>query len=67
MELKNNRFAQHKWELAEISREQDVDIDTAITLLAQKLGFQDWGRESMEFKTFLADLGGENYEAYFAG
>lgn len=65
-ELKNNRFHEARKELDRISKERKMDIDTAISILAQEKGFQDWGKESMEFKQFLADLGGENYEAYFA-
>ncbi len=66
-ELKNNRFHTMRKELAKISEERNVDIDTAISMLAKEQRFEDWGKEAMEFKTFLADLGGENYEAYFAG
>ena len=65
-ELKNNRFHEKRGELAAISKQKNVDIDTAISILAQEQGFEDWGEEAMEFKRFLADLGGENYEAYFA-
>ena len=64
-ELKNNRFHTMRKELAKISKEKNVDIDAAISMLAQERGFEDWGKEAMEFKTFLADLGGENYKAYF--
>lgn len=65
-ELKNNRFHTMRKELAKISEERKVDIDTAVSILAQEQGFADWGKEAMEFKTFLAELGGENYEQYFA-
>ena len=41
-------------ELARISRERSVDIDVAISILAQEKGFKDWGKESMDFKAFLA-------------
>ena len=53
-------------ELARISRERSVDIDVAISILAQEKGFKDWGKESMDFKAFLAGMDGQDYKAYFA-
>lgn len=52
-------------ELARISRERSVDIDVAISILAQEKGFKDWGKESMDFKVFLAGMDGQDYKAYF--
>lgn len=65
-ELKNNRFHEARKELDRISKERKMDIDTAISILAQEKGFQDWGKESMEFKQFLAGMDGQDYKAYFA-
>ena len=67
IELTQNRFHAHKKELADISRENNVDIGVAIAMLAHKLGFQDWGQESMELKEYLAELDEESYVQYFAG
>ena len=52
-------------DLARISRERNVDIDVAISILAQEKGLKDWGKESMDFKAFLAGMDGEDYKAYF--
>ena len=64
--MKNNRFAQHKKEIDRISREQKVDIGVAVSMLAQEMGWQDWGDESMEFCKFVNDLEPEARAAYFA-
>ena len=66
IELTQTRFHAHKKELADISRENNVDIGVAMAMLAHKLGFQDWGQESMELKAYLADLDEERYVQYFA-
>ena len=65
-ELTNNRFHEMRKDLARISREKNVDIDVAISILAQEKGLKDWGKESMDFKVFLAGMDGEDYKAYFA-
>ena len=65
-ELRNNRFHEMRKELARISRERSVDIDVALSILAQEKGLKDWGKESMDFKSFLAGMDGEDYKAYFA-
>ena len=64
-ELNNNRFHEMRKDLARISRERNVDIDVAISILAQEKGLKDWGKESMDFKAFLAGIDGEDYKAYF--
>ena len=64
-ELRNNRFHEMRKELARISKERSVDIDVAISILAQEKGFKDWGKESMDFKAFLAGMDGQDYKAYF--
>lgn len=64
-ELNNNRFHEMRKDLARISRERNVDIDVAISILAQERGLKDWGKESMDFKAFLAGMDGEDYKAYF--
>lgn len=64
--MDNNRFHQYRKDLARISRERSVDIDVAISILAQEKGFKDWGKESMDFKVFLAGMDGQDYKAYFA-
>ena len=63
-ELNNNRFHEMRKDLARISRERNVDIDVAISILAQEKGLKDWGKESMDFKAFLAGMDGEDYKAY---
>ena len=64
-ELNNNRFHEMRKDLARISRERNVDIDVAISILAQEKGLTDWGKESMDFKAFLAGMDGEDYKTYF--
>lgn len=64
--MDNNRFHQYRKDLARISKERSVDIDVAISILAQEKGFKDWGKESMDFKVFLAGMDGQDYKAYFA-
>lgn len=64
-ELNNNRFHEMRKDLARISRERNVDIDVAISILVQEKGLKDWGKESMDFKAFLAGMDGEDYKAYF--
>lgn len=61
-ELNNNRFHEMRKDLARISRERNVDIDVAISILAQEKGLKDWGKESMDFKAFLAGMDGRGLQ-----
>lgn len=72
--MENNRYAQHKKEIKEISEREGVDIGVACAMLRDKMGwtFDGPDKELTEFTGYINELsrqsdGGHNLvAAYFA-
>lgn len=72
--MENNRYAQHKKEIREISEREGVDIGVACAMLRDKMGwtFDGPDKELTEFTGYINELsrqsdGGHNLvAAYFA-
>ena len=75
--MENNRYAQHKKEIREISEREGVDIGVACAMLRDKMGWtfeetKGVDRELTEFTGYINELsrqsdGGHNLvAAYFA-
>lgn len=65
--MENNRFAQNKMKIAEISCRDDVDISVAVVKLAQEMGWKDYGAESMAFLRYVNRMETSERAAYFEG
>lgn len=67
--MKNNRYAQHKRLVREISEREGVDIGTACAMLRDNMGWRFDGPdvELAEFTGYIAGLTGEETRAYFYG
>lgn len=72
--MENNRYAQHRKEIKEISERENVDIGVACAMLRDKMGwtFDGPDKELTEFTGYINELsrksdGGHNLVAeYFA-
>ena len=51
-----NRFHQHRAEIAKISRKQNVDVNTAAAMWAYAMAQTDYAAELKEFDRYVADL-----------
>ena len=65
--MENNRFAQNKTRIAEISCQKDVDISVAMAILAHENGWKDYGEESMAFLRYVNGMPADERAAYFQG
>ena len=63
--MENNRFYEHRQEIAKISNEQGVDIGVAVSILAKEQGFKDWGEEAMDFYIYVNHLTPEDRVEFF--
>ena len=70
--MENNRYAQHKKEIKEISEREGVDIGVACAMLRDKMGwtFDGPDKELTEFTSYINELsrksdGGHNLVAEY--
>ena len=68
--MENNRYAQHKKEIKEISEREGVDIGVACAMLRDKMGWtfeetKGVDRELTEFCRFVNKMDGEEVKMYF--
>ena len=63
--MENNRFYEHRQEIAKISNEQGVDIGVAVSILAKEHGLKDWGEEAMDFYIYVNHLTPEDRVEFF--
>lgn len=63
--MENNRFYEHRQDIAKISNEQGVDIGVAVSILAKEQGLKDWGDEAMDFYVYVNHLTPENRVEFF--
>ena len=69
--MENNRYAQHKREIKEISERENVDIGVACAMLRDKMGWtfketEGIDKEITEFGRFINKMDGEEVNKYFA-
>lgn len=67
--MENNRYAQHRKEIREISERENVDIGVACAMLRDQMGwhFPDGkDTEITAFCQFINDMDGEEVREYFA-
>ena len=67
--MENNRYAQHRKEIREISERENVDIGVACAVLRDRMGwtFEDGiDKEITEFCRFINQMDGEEVKKYFA-
>ena len=67
--MENNRYAQHKKEIKEISEREGVDIGVACAMLRDQMGWEFPDGKDTEitaFTRFLHDMDGEEVRKYFA-
>ena len=67
--MENNRYAQNRKEIKEISERENVDIGVACAMLRDRMGwtFEDGiDKEITEFCRFINQMDGEEVKKYFA-
>ena len=66
--MENNRYAQHKREIKEISERENVDIGVACAILRHDKGweFPEGDKEITAFTAFVHQMDGEEVKKYFA-
>ena len=69
--MENNRYAQHRKEIKEISERENVDIGVACAMLRDRMGwtFEETDcidKEITEFCRFINQMDGEEVKKYFA-
>lgn len=65
--MENNRFHQHRTEIAAISARENVDISVACSILADEKGWTEYGKEERAFKLYVNNIPAHERAKYFAG
>ena len=67
--MENNRYAQYKKEIREISEAENVDIGMACAMLRDRMGWHFDGpdKELTEFTAYVQDIPEHERKAFFEG
>lgn len=63
--MENNRFHQHRTEIAAISARENVDISVACSILAKEKGWTKYGAEERDFKLYVNRMPAHDRAKYF--